>query len=76
MQNQVRREESSLGLLIGISTVLLMGYTAGSPGVAPMLPASMERPFTKLHEQLHSFGSQAVQSVWGVVEQVISLFFG
>ncbi len=62
MRNQVRREESSLGLLLGISAVMMMGYAMGSPQVAPMLPPAMERPFASLHKELHEVGAKAARS--------------
>ncbi len=74
MRNQAVREESSLGLMLGISAIVLMGYVAGSPDVAPMLPVSVEQPFTKLHRELHEIGSGVVQSAWDTLQRAASVF--
>jgi hypothetical protein len=76
MRNVVKRDDSSLGLLIGISAIMLMGYTVGSPNVAPMLPRTMERPFTQLHKELHEFGSRAAQSAIDTWQRAADLVSG
>ncbi len=76
MRNQVKQDDSSLGLIIGITAIMLMGYTVGSPNVAPMLPPSMERPFTQLHKELHWFGSKAVQSASESLQRAADLVSG
>lgn len=76
MRNQVKREESSLGLVLGISAVLMMGYAVGSPQVAPMLPPSMERPFANMHKELHEVGAKAARSAADTWQKAAGLVFG
>ncbi len=76
MRKQAVREESSLGLMLGISAIILMGYVAGSPDVAPMLPMSIEQPFTKLHKELHAIASGVVQSAWDTLQRAAAVFTG
>ena len=64
MSKKVKQDGSSLGFLTGITAVILVGYTVGSPNVAPMLPPTMERPFARLHNELHGFGSRAARSAF------------
>jgi hypothetical protein len=47
------KQESSLPLLLGMISLLGIGYALGSPLIAPHLPKVMERPFVKLHEEIN-----------------------
>ncbi len=76
MRNQVKQDESSRGMLLGISAIMLMGYVMGSPDVAPMLPQSMERPFTQLHKELHQIGIKATDSAIGTWQRASELVLG
>jgi hypothetical protein len=64
------RPDSGAGLFSGICALCLMGYVAGSPEVAPMLPNTMQRAFVKLHEEMSGASHKAIDRAQQTLERI------
>jgi hypothetical protein len=63
MRKDTKQDKVGLGLLLVLCAFLGLGYGMGSPAVAPMLPAKLERPFSNMHKDLNEAGLKAIRSV-------------
>jgi hypothetical protein len=65
-----KNKESSAGLLSSITVMLMIGYAAGSPTIAPMLPPMMERAFVNLNQNMTDVALKAMIAASQTLEQV------
>jgi hypothetical protein len=57
------KKESSLPMLIGILSLMGLGYVLGMPAVASHLPTTLERPFLKFHEETNKAVGQSLRTI-------------
>ena len=64
-----KKKESSAGVLSSLTVTLMIGYAAGSPAIAPLLPPTMERAFSNLNQNMTDVALKAMTSASQTLEQ-------